>query len=168
MSVRKSSLAALIETLLLTVRTLVYMTGFVLLFWWIAFNVRVFDRDLGVTLPAGSSMVGVFLMGAGGILALACAGAFIAIGRGTPAVFDAPREFVARGPYRYVRNPMYIGGLILLVGFGFYERSVSILALAAALFLPVHLFVVYYEEPRLRKEFGARYENFCKTVPRWL
>jgi len=168
MGVRQSNLAGFLATLLLTLRTLVYMTCFLLLFWWIAFSVRVFDRAVGVMLPAGSSIVGVFLMAAGGILALACAGVFIAIGRGTPAIFDAPREFVARGPYRYVRNPMYIGGLILLLGFGLYERSISILVFAAALFLPVHLFVVYYEEPRLRKEFGARYENFCKTVPRWL
>ena len=54
-------------------------------------------------------------------------GIFVVRGRGTPAVFDAPREFVVVGPYKYVRNPMYIGALTLLIGFGLYQHSISIL-----------------------------------------
>jgi protein-S-isoprenylcysteine O-methyltransferase Ste14 len=104
----------------------------------------------------------------GGILALACAGAFVARGRGTPAPFDAPSAFVATGPYRYVRNPMYIGGLILLAGLGLYELSLSILLLSLLLFLVVHVFVFLYEEPGLKAKFGVTYSDYCKDVPRWI
>jgi protein-S-isoprenylcysteine O-methyltransferase Ste14 len=70
----------------------------------------------------------------------------VAQGQGTPAPFDAPRNFVAIGPYRCVRNPTYIGALTVLVGFGLYEYSVSILLLCLVVFALVHLFIVVYEE----------------------
>jgi protein-S-isoprenylcysteine O-methyltransferase Ste14 len=92
----------------------------------------------------------------------------VARGQGTPAPFDAPKKFVAIGPYRYVRNPMYIGGLLLLGGFGCDQRSVSILLLAAALSGFVHVMVVSYEEPALKKEFGAAYEAYCRNTYRWV
>jgi protein-S-isoprenylcysteine O-methyltransferase Ste14 len=111
---------------------------------------------------------GIVLMVMGGVLGLACAGTFIVRGKGTPAPFDAPREFVAVGPYRYVRNPMYVGGLFLLAGLGFYEQSISILLMALLLLLVVHLMVVFYEEPTLRKSFGASYEEYCRTTERWV
>src|SRR6185295_18008860 len=97
-----------------------------------------------------------------------CIATFIVRGRGTPAIFDAPRRLVAAGPYRYVRNPMYIGGALLLLGFGLIEGSPSI-----ALFVPVwillfHLLVVFYEERTLRAKFGPDYEAYCRRTPRWL
>jgi protein-S-isoprenylcysteine O-methyltransferase Ste14 len=150
------------------VRALVYMTGFLLFFAWLALRVRALDRFLQVSLPEGVDILGIVLILAGGILGLACVGTFIVRGKGTPAPFDAPRKFVAVGPYRYVRNPMYVGGLSLLVGFGLCERSVSILIMASVLLVVVHLLVVFYEEPTLRKSFGASYEQYCKTTRRWL
>lgn len=156
------------KTLLIALRALVYMTGFILFFGWAALRVRAFDRRLGIQLPAGMEIPGLILAVAGAILGLLSAGAFITRGRGTPAPFDAPREFVALGPYQFVRNPMYIGGLTLLVGFALYEHSISILFLSLALFFVVHLFVVFYEEPTLRKKFAAPYEEYCKSVSRWL
>jgi protein-S-isoprenylcysteine O-methyltransferase Ste14 len=111
---------------------------------------------------------GIVLMVMGGVLGLACAGTFIVRGKGTPAPFDAPREFVAIGPYRYVRNPMYIGGLILLAGLGVYLRSIFILVMALLLLLVVHLMVVFYEEPTLRRLFGATYQDYCRTTARWI
>jgi protein-S-isoprenylcysteine O-methyltransferase Ste14 len=153
---------------LIGLRAVVYMTAFLLFFAWLALRVRAFDRLLQVTLPDGVEIPGIVLMVAGGVLALACAGTFIVRGKGTPAPFDAPREFVAVGPYRYVRNPMYVGGLGLLAGFGLYERSISILLMALALLLVVHLMVVIYEEPTLRKLFGATYQEYCRTTARWI
>lgn len=155
------------RTLLLALRALVYMTGFLFVFGWIARRVRAFDGSLGV-LPAWSPSLGIVLAVAGGLVVLACAGVFIVRGRGTPAVFDPPREFVAVGPYKYVRNPMYIGGLTLLVGFGLYERSVAILVLCVVLLLAVHGFVVFFEEPQLRARFSAGYEQYCRDVRRWV
>jgi protein-S-isoprenylcysteine O-methyltransferase Ste14 len=158
----------MIKSVPVAVRALVYMSGFLLFFAWLALRVRALDRFLQVALPNGAEIVGVFLMFIGGVLGLACVGTFIVRGKGTPAPFDAPREFVAVGPYRYVRNPMYVGGLCLLAGFGLYEHSVSILIMALVLLLAVHLMVVFYEEPTLRKSFGANYEKYCESTRRWL
>ena len=102
----------------------------------------------------------------GGVVVTACVGTFVVRGQGTPAPFDPPRRFVAVGPYKYVRNPMYIGGMILLVGSGLYQRSISILCLALAWLLLVHLLVVFYEEPHLRSRFGAEYQEYCRSVSR--
>lgn len=156
------------NTLFVAARALVYVTGFVLLWGWMALAVRRFDRDLGISLPGWTEKLAVALAPLGGILVLTCVGAFIVIGRGTPAVFDAPREFVAIGPYRHVRNPMYIGACILLLSFGLYQHSISILVLSFLAFVLFHLFVVYFEEPTLRGKFRATYEVYYKSVPRWI
>ncbi len=158
----------MVRSLPVALRAVVYMTGFLLFFAWIALRVRALDRFLQVSLPDGVAIPGIVLMLAGGVLGLACVGTFIVRGKGTPAPFDAPKEFVAVGPYRYVRNPMYVGGLFLLVGFGLCEHSISILLMAMALLLVVHLMVVFYEEPTLRKSFGAGYDEYCRTTRRWL
>jgi protein-S-isoprenylcysteine O-methyltransferase Ste14 len=151
-------------------RTAIYVAGFLLLFAWIALQVRVFDPALGVSLPAGATMgaIGILLMIAGGALVLSCIIIFVVRGKGTPALFDAPREFVASGPYRYVRNPMYIGGLFLLVGFALYQHSVSILLFAAVLIPVANVLVIFHEEPRLRRMFARSYEEYCRRVNRWV
>ncbi len=156
------------KTLFLALRSVVYMSGFLLFFGWIALLVRTFDRSFGVSLPAATEIPGAILLVVGATLVLACAGVFISRGRGTPAIFDAPRAFVAIGPYKYVRNPMYIGGLILLIGFGLYKRSISILFLTLPLLLLVHLFVLFYEEPTLTRKFGSSYQEYRRAVRRWI
>ncbi len=149
-------------------RALLYGTGFVFLWGWIAFSVRTYDRNLGIILPAWTAMLGALFMLIGGILVLLCVGAFVIWGKGTPAPFDAPQQFVAVGPYRYVRNPMYMGGWIVLLGLGLYLHSVSILLLSLAMVLLAHLFVVLYEEPHLKASFGPTYQNYLHSVPRWI
>jgi protein-S-isoprenylcysteine O-methyltransferase Ste14 len=156
------------KTLFLTLRSIIYMTGFLLLFGWIALSVRVFDPHIGIALPAGVKTPGIIMAVLGAILVLVCAGVFIIRGRGTPAIFDAPRAFVAVGPYRYVRNPMYIGGLILLLGLGLYLSSIAILLLALLLSCLVHLFVLFYEEPTLMRQFGKSYDEYFQSVRRWI
>jgi len=86
----------LVSRLLITLRAVIYMTGFVLLWGWVAIRVHAFDRGLGVPLPLATRILGVIFMGLGGILAVTCAGVFVAQGRGTPAPFDAPRNFRRR------------------------------------------------------------------------
>src|ERR1700741_2672388 len=108
-------------------RSIIYVPLFILFFGWIAERLRVYDPQIGITLPAWTNTVGIICMAAGSILVLACVSVFIVLGKGTPAFFDAPTEFVATGPYKYVRNPMYIGGFILLLGFGLYRDSITIL-----------------------------------------
>jgi protein-S-isoprenylcysteine O-methyltransferase Ste14 len=156
------------KTLIIALRAVVYMTGFFAVFGWVALSVRAFDPQLGIVLPAWAPFLGMVMMVPGAVLGLCCAGMFITRGRGTPAPFDAPRDFVAVGPYRFVRNPMYVGGLAFLAGFGLYAGSVSILIMACVLFGVVHLFVVLYEEPTLRRQFGTTYEAYCRAVHRWI
>ena len=156
------------KTVLIALRAVFYMTGFIFFFGWLALRVRAWDRAFDTSLPAWLAIPGFILAASGGVLVLYCAGEFIARGRGTPAPFDAPRQFVAAGPYRFVRNPMYVGGLSLLAGFALYVHSISILMMSAVLFLAVHRCVVFYEEPTLKKMFGATYETYLRSVSRWL
>jgi len=155
------------QTLFPFIRSLIYVPAFILFFGWIALRVRVYDKDIGL-LPEWTIIPGIILMVMGAVLALMCIVVFIIRGKGTPAVFDPPVEFVAVGPYKYVRNPMYIGGFILLIGFGLYFSSLSILILSVILFFLFHLFVIFVEEPQLTKRFGESYLRYKKTVKRWI
>ncbi len=156
------------RTLFIALRAALYMTGFVLLWGWIALSVRSFDQRIGIVLPGWTEILGVMFILIGGMLALACGGIFIGRGRGTPAPFDPPKEFVAQGPYKYVRNPMYIGGLTVLIGFGLYLHSISILLLSLLVFVLVHLFVLFAEEPGLEQRFGKSYLEYKKSANRWI
>ena len=149
-------------------RSIVYVPSFIFLFGWLALSVRAFDAEIGLILPLWTRLTGIIFMIAGGIIVLICVFVFITRGKGTPAVFDPPIEFVATGPYAYVRNPMYIGGFILLVGFGLYHHSVSILILSVILIAVFHLFVVLVEEPILERQFGKSYVDYKKHINRWL
>jgi protein-S-isoprenylcysteine O-methyltransferase Ste14 len=93
---------------------------------------------------------------------------FVVRGRGTPAPFDPPRQFVATGPYRYVRNPMYVGAMLIFGGLSLYLRWLAVLGFTAGWLLLIHAFVVFIEEPGLRDRFGATYEDYCHRVHRWL
>ena len=92
---------------------------------------------------------------------------FLNQGRGTPAPIDPPKELVAVGFYRYTRNPMYVGILLMLTGYFLWYAFWSLLIYAVFIFLAFNTFVAYYEEPTLRRNFGAAYEDYCKRVPRW-
>jgi len=93
---------------------------------------------------------------------------FAVTGKGTPAPIDPPKKFVAKGFYRTVRNPMYVGGLLILGGEADLFHSWAVVLYALAVFSATHLFVVFYEEPVLKKKFGASYKSYCKKVPRWI
>lgn len=97
-----------------------------------------------------------------------CARDFAVTGLGTPAPIDPPRDLVARGLYRYVRNPMYVGVLAMLLGEALFFASRRLLLYAAAISAAFHLFVVLYEEPALRRKFGESYRRYLETVPRWV
>jgi protein-S-isoprenylcysteine O-methyltransferase Ste14 len=94
--------------------------------------------------------------------------AFATVGRGTPAPWDAPRHFVAVGPYRWVRNPMYVGVLAVVIGEAWLYLWLPLLAWAGVVALVVHLFVVAYEEPTLAQMFGETYLAYRRAVWRWL
>jgi protein-S-isoprenylcysteine O-methyltransferase Ste14 len=124
----------------------------------------------GVTRPAelgAAQLAGGVLVVLGGVLALWCVVNFGLEGRGTPAPFDPPRRLVVRGPYRFVRNPMYVGAVLALAGAALFYRSAALIGYAALFLMSAHLFVVGYEEPTLRGKFGGEYEAYCRRVGRW-
>ncbi len=102
-------------------------------------------------------------------VALRCAWDFGWTGRGTPAPVAPPQRLVVAGFYRYVRNPMYLGFFVGWAGLWTVLGRANLRALAVALvaLLGTHLFVLLYEEPTLRRAFGAEYEAYCKKVRRW-
>ena len=125
----------------------------------------------GVVRPATIGLVqivGVAVGLAGAALALWCILAFAFVGKGTPAPFDPPRQLVVRGPYRYVRNPMYIGAATALGGAAIFYRSIALLCYLALFLVITHAFVVWYEEPTLARLFGSDYQAYRASVRRWL
>ncbi len=107
-------------------------------------------------------------MALGLVLAGWCFFDFAARGHGTPAPWDPPRNLVLSGPYRHVRNPMYLGILAILAGEAVFFRSTALLVWTALTAIGFHLAVVLYEEPGLRARFGVDYERYLAVVPRWL
>jgi protein-S-isoprenylcysteine O-methyltransferase Ste14 len=131
---------------------------------------RIFlSRSREDALPIGPlRYVGAALLAAGAAVYVWCAWDFATAGRGTPAPIDPPKSLVVRGLYRYVRNPMYLGILLLLGGEAMLFGSRAILEYTGLVFLFFFLFVFAYEEPALRRKFGQDYERYCDRVPRWI
>jgi protein-S-isoprenylcysteine O-methyltransferase Ste14 len=107
------------------------------------------------------SCLGVFVM-------LWCIRDFAVIGRGTLAPVDPPTVLVCRGLYRYVRNPMYLGALLTLVGEAAFFRSRMLVVYTAVWFALENVFVIFYEERTLARQFGASYAEYRRSVGRWM
>jgi protein-S-isoprenylcysteine O-methyltransferase Ste14 len=93
---------------------------------------------------------------------------FARSGRGTLSPVDPPRALVVQGLYRYVRNPMYLGVSLILLGEAALSGSGDLLLYGLVWFLAANFFVMGYEEPRLRRRFGAGYERYARAVGRWI
>jgi len=118
--------------------------------------------------PGAFRAIGLLPLVVGGWLFAWVTWTFAAVGRGTPLIFDAPARFVAIGPHRFVRNPMYVGDVLIILGEALLFESAAILVYAGVFWAAVHVLVVTLEEPRLRRRFGTSYELYCRRVPRWL
>jgi protein-S-isoprenylcysteine O-methyltransferase Ste14 len=140
---------------------------FALWFWllpaWLGFHVDTSGGAQWRWMGALPSVLGF-------AVALRCIWDFGWTGRGTPAPIAPPSRLVVVGFYRYVRNPMYVGFFAGWVGLWvvFGRASWVALEVAAAAVVGVALFVLLYEEPTLRRMFGADYEEYCRNVPRWV
>jgi protein-S-isoprenylcysteine O-methyltransferase Ste14 len=93
---------------------------------------------------------------------------FAAIGLGTPAPIDPPKILVVRGLHRYVRNPMYVGVALVIAGQAWLFHSPQIAVYLGCVLVMAHLFVLFYEEPTLKRQFGDEYERYRERVPRWV
>lgn len=139
---------------------------FALWFWllpqWLNFSVEAAGAARWRWVGAVPSVLGF-------AVALRCVWDFGWTGRGTPAPLAPPKRLVVVGFYRHVRNPMYLGfatgwiGLWVVLG----HVDPRLIAAVAAVALGVHLFVIFYEEPTLRRMFGGEYEEYCRNVRRW-
>jgi len=113
-------------------------------------------------------LVGVLLIAAALPVLLDSFARFALQGLGTPAPIFPTRHLVVSGLFRYVRNPMYVAVVSLILGQGLFFGSLLILEYGIAVWVGFYLFVLIYEEPALRKNYGPEYEEFCANVPRWI
>ena len=132
--------------------------------WWISrWHVRAAFSGF-----APFRVIGALLIASGIPILLESFGRFAVQSIGTPAPVSPTRHLVIKGFYRYVPNPMYLAVVSWILGQGLLLDDIPILAYAALGWLVMHLFVLTYEEPTLRKSFGAEYETVCAHVPRWI
>ncbi len=117
---------------------------------------------------ATSALIGFALLAIGGAIYTWCIWDFATAGHGTPAPIDPPTTLVIRGLYQYTRNPMYLGVISVIAGWAVLFQSYNLLFYAVCVTSVFYLFVLIYEEPYLRRNFGADYEKYCSKVGRWL
>lgn len=157
------SLAALFLKSILN--AVVFFAIFMIGLPWLAHHLmpRVIPLPAGLRMPAAAAL-GV----TGAAMWLTCLVSFSCYGRGTPFAPDAPRHLVTRGLFSFTRNPIMGGELLVIWAEALYFASVGIVLYAVTMSVIAHLLVVRVEEPELRDRFGARYDEYCRQVPRWL
>ena len=126
-------------------------------------EIQVFHLEIGVLRFLGWPPILV-----GSLLILWSAWDLTRAGKGTPAPFDPPKEFVVKSFYRFVRNPMYLGDLLVLMGESLLFESALLVFYTLLMLCVFHLFIVLHEEPTLRRKFGESYERYRTAVPRWI
>ena len=132
--------------------------------WWIS-RWRVHAPFTGFT---ALRVLGGLIIAAGAAVLLESFARFALQGVGTPAPVFPTRRLVAKGFYRYVRNPMYVAVVSIVFGQALLLGNLRLLEYGAVAWLVTHVFVMFYEEPTLRRSFGAEYEAYCAHVRRWL
>lgn len=118
--------------------------------------------------PGPLTGLGILMIVLGAAIYFRCAWEFAVLGLGTPAPIAPTKFLVTTALHRYVRNPMYIGVFGVILGEAATFRSLQLLAYAAFFCVPVQLFVIFHEEPTLRRQFGESYEEYRRSVPRWI
>lgn len=131
---------------------------------WTVFGVR----DVALDPSRPGHLIGLGLIAGGIVLLFLCIVDFARIGRGTLSPVDPPTRLVVRGLYRYVRNPMYLSVTAILLGEVLLTRSRGLAGYWLAWFALVNAFVIGYEEPTLRRQFGQSYEDYTRQVGRWI
>jgi protein-S-isoprenylcysteine O-methyltransferase Ste14 len=116
---------------------------------------------------ASNHFLGLSVFAVGSVLTLICIANFAIRGRGTLSPADPTKKLVISGPYRFSRNPMYVGVTMMLIGESIFFQSYTLGAYTLLIFIAFYMFIVLFEEPRLHDYFGSEYEAYTKTVPRW-
>ncbi len=154
---------------MIAAKTLAVMAWFAAMFFglgpWLVLRAAGSSFALGWARSGPAAKAGLAL--ALGVLAVQIA-RFVRAGRGTPAPFDPPQAFVAEGPYRWSRNPMYLLYVVVLLAEAWAFACPLLLLYAAGFFALAHLYVVKIEEPALRRRFCDAYDAYAERVKRWL
>lgn len=137
-----------------------------LLVGYFPYQLSTADRELFQ--PGGLAWLAFPLWLIAAVVMARCFWDFTFKGRGTPAPIDPPKELVAVGLYRHVRNPMYAAGILALAGWALWSPSLPLILAPLLFFAATHTFVTLYEEPTLRVKFGVMYEDYLRRVPRWI
>jgi protein-S-isoprenylcysteine O-methyltransferase Ste14 len=135
---------------------------------WIPYRILSSAGTSGTISIGGFRYFGLAVITIGALLYLWCAWDFTFAGKGTPAPIDPPRELVVKGLYRYVRNPMYVGVLSVVLGQAIWFEALRLFEYAGLIFVLFTTFVLIYEEPALKRKFGNAYRQYCERVPRWI
>ena len=112
--------------------------------------------------------LGIIVFALGLIVMLRCILQFALEGKGTLSPIDPTKRLVVRGLYRYSRNPMYVGVMMILIGEAIITKSATLWIYLSIIFLAFNLFIMLREEPRLRKVFGEEYLLYCQKTRRWI
>jgi len=112
--------------------------------------------------------LGILIFAIGLFITLHCIARFAIDGKGTLSPADPTKKLVIRGLYKYTRNPMYAGVMLVLIGEAIFFASFHLLIYAGFVFSAFTLFVIYFEEPRLKRDFGEEYAEYRKRVKRWI
>lgn len=112
--------------------------------------------------------LGIIVFIIGFVIMLHCIINFAVKGRGTLSPVDPTKRLVTTGLYRFSRNPMYLGVIIIIIGEALFFQSTYLGLYLLFLFLVFNLFIMLHEEPRLRKDFGEEYNKYCQKVRRWI
>jgi protein-S-isoprenylcysteine O-methyltransferase Ste14 len=134
---------------------------------WVPYRLTAWQMQPPLLGVSGLRLFGVVLAAAGVVLLVDCFTRFALEGRGTPAPVAPTKTLVVSGPYRHVRNPMYVALLSMIAGQALVLGSIPLLAYAGAFWLACHVFVQVYEEPKLRRRYGAAYDVYRTLVGRW-
>jgi len=122
----------------------------------------IYPFDIGIYRYLGLAPIAL-----GVVLYISCSGSFIFVGKGTPIPFTPTKELIVTGLYRFVRNPLYIAGVLVLAGEAILFQSSGIFIYCLVMFGAFNIHVLM-EETFLSEKFGTRYEQYCKSVPRWI
>lgn len=161
MSPQRSAWTLAIRSLLWVLLLPGFFAGFVP---WRYFGLR----EVSVDTSDPVHWAGVIAIGLGVSLLGLCVWEFARTGRGTLSPADPPRVLVVQGLYRHVRNPMYVSVTLIVLGEVLLTRSRGLLVFWSIWFVAVNLFVMLYEEPTLRRQFGQAYEHYTSAVGRWI
>jgi len=103
----------------------------------------------------------------GFVIMLTCIISFAIQGRGTLSPADPTKKLVTAGLYRFSRNPMYVGVMMMLIGESIFFQSFALVKYSLFIFAAFNIFIIFFEEPRLRRDFGEEYNKYVKEVRRW-